>query len=105
MGMCLNKKVIGGLALAGLAIFLIAPGAIGALLPLLILAICPLSMVFMMRAMSGSGGSDCSKDGEQPETEAASTEIAKLRAEVEQLRAEQAHQGSPLATPDLRRTN
>jgi hypothetical protein len=51
--MCINKKVVIGLAGAGVVLYLVAPGAIGAALPLLLLAICPLSMIVMMRAMSG----------------------------------------------------
>lgn len=104
MGMCLNKKVIGGLALAGLAIFLVAPGAIGAALPLLVFAACPLSMIVMMRAMSGSGRSACAT-GDEGEGDKASEEIVKLRAEVDQLRAEQAGRVAPIATTDVHGTN
>lgn len=51
-GMCINKKVVGGLVVAALGIWWLAPAAIGAALPLLVLALCPLSMLFMMMSMS-----------------------------------------------------
>ncbi|MBW3577402.1 MAG: DUF2933 domain-containing protein [Actinobacteria bacterium] len=54
--MCINKKVVAGLAAVGLGIWWLAPGAIGAAMPLLLIAICPLSMVFMMKAMGGMNG-------------------------------------------------
>ncbi len=54
--MCINKKVVGGLAIVGLGIWWLAPGAIAAALPLLLIAICPLSMLFMMKAMGGMNG-------------------------------------------------
>lgn len=81
--MCINKKVIAGLVAAGVIVYLVAPGAIGAALPLLILAICPLSMIVMMRVMSG--GKSKSEASDQLE----SSEVSELRAEVERLRVEQ----------------
>lgn len=90
---CFNHKVIGGLALAALAVFLIAPGAFSAVLPLLFVAACPLSMVLMMRGMSGG---QCSTRGSEAEQErpagttgpspTAEAEIVRLRAEIDQLR-------------------
>lgn len=53
--MCLNWKVIGGLAAAGLGVAVFAPNLIGAALPLLLLAACPLSMIVMMGAIGGMG--------------------------------------------------
>lgn len=97
---CFNPKVLGGLALAGLAVFLVAPGAFSAVLPLLFVAACPLSMVLMMRGMSGgqcnSRGSQAGQE-HQPEatgavssTSAAEAELARLQAEIDQLKAERA---------------
>lgn len=51
--MCLNWKVIAGLAAVGVGIYAIAPETAVAALPLLILAICPLSMMLMMKGMQG----------------------------------------------------
>lgn len=87
--MCINKKVLGGLAVAGLAIFALAPNLFGAALPLLVVAICPLSMLLMMRGMSGSGSS-CSTGGGRRGAASAADEIAELRAEVQRLRTEHA---------------
>ncbi len=81
--MCFNKKVVIGLVAAGVVLYLVAPGAIGAALPLLLLAICPLSMFVMMRAMSG-GKSKSDATGQSE-----SSEVNELRAEVERLRVEQ----------------
>ena len=91
--MCLNKKVIGGLAVAAVAIYLLAPNLFGAALPLLIFAACPLSMLLMMRMMSGSGKASCSTTASETGGDA---ELAQLRAEVERLRVEQ--QAAPRPT-------
>lgn len=95
--MCLNKKVVAGLAIAGLGIYLFAPNVFGAALPLLILAACPLSMIVMMRMMSGSDDRSCATGKGH-----ADDELSHLRTEVERLRAEQgvAPERS-LRTPDL----
>ena len=97
---CFNPKVLGGLGLTAVAVYLVAPGAFSAVLPLLVMAACPLSMVLMMRAMSGgqksSRGSHAAQDHQTDATGAGSSmptaeaEIARLRAEVDQLKAEQA---------------
>ena len=87
-GMCINKKVVAGLAVAGVALYLVAPNLIGAALPLLILAACPLSMVVMMKAMSGSNQQSeptTAGDNEGTDTDI-DAELASLRAEVARLR-------------------
>lgn len=45
---CLNWKVVTGLIVVGLGVWVAAPGAIGAALPFLVLLACPLSMIGMM---------------------------------------------------------
>jgi len=50
--MCLNWKVIAALAGVGALVWLVAPNLLAAAVPLLVVAICPLSMVLMMGAMS-----------------------------------------------------
>ncbi len=52
--MCLNWKVLTGLALVGLIVLVVAPQLILAALPILLIAACPLSMLFMMRGMAGN---------------------------------------------------
>lgn len=95
--MCINKKVVGWLAFGGLAVYLAAPNLIGAALPLLILAVCPLSMIVMMRGMSRNGGSSCADDQQTRETDI-DAELTNLRAEVARLRAER----DPADTVDTR---
>jgi hypothetical protein len=51
--MCLNWKVVAGLAVVALAVVVVAPQYIWATLPLLIVVACPLSMIFMMRGIHG----------------------------------------------------
>lgn len=53
MGMCLDKRVLGGLAVAGLGVAVFAPHLLTAMLPILFIAICPLSMLLMGKAMMG----------------------------------------------------
>lgn len=69
--MCLNKRVLIGLGLAALAVLALAPRALAAAGPILLLAACPLSMVLMMRSMSGHKGSPASSSSEPPEPESA----------------------------------
>ncbi|MHB8576415.1 MAG: heavy metal-binding domain-containing protein [Dehalococcoidia bacterium] len=56
MKMCLNWKVIGGLAVVGAGIWILDPKLIAAAFPLLLLAACPLSMLLMMGGMGKMGG-------------------------------------------------
>jgi hypothetical protein len=51
--MCLNKKVLIGLGVVAVGLVVLRPGWALPALPFLILAICPLSMIFMMRGMKG----------------------------------------------------
>ncbi len=79
---CLNWKVMAALAAAGLGLYVLAPMVAAAVLPLLIVAACPLSMLLMMRVM-GSMGSSKTMDGTDD-----ADQVARLRAEVATLRAE-----------------
>lgn len=64
-GMCINWKVVAGLAVVGVGIWVVKPTLIGAALPLLILAACPLSMLLMMRGMGGQCATEPQGAGEQ----------------------------------------
>lgn len=59
MKMCLNPKVLGGLAVVAVGLFVFAPEAALAALPVLLALACPLSMVgmalFMGKGMKGMG--------------------------------------------------
>jgi UPF0716 family protein affecting phage T7 exclusion len=82
--MCLTWRVLGGLAAVGAGVYLFAPGLFAATLPLLVLAICPLSMVLMMAAMRGG------QDGSgKATTAAARAETEDLEAQSRRLEGEQ----------------
>lgn len=53
---CLNWKVIVGVVVAAVALFLVAPSTAPAALPLLLVAVCPLSMLLMVWGMRGGRG-------------------------------------------------
>ncbi|MGH3666395.1 MAG: DUF2933 domain-containing protein [Egibacteraceae bacterium] len=79
-----------GLAVAGAAIWVSAPQWIGAALPLLIVAICPLSMLFMMKAMNSGKGAACEQRASQAGTEQpalAAADGSVEGASVQELRA------------------
>ncbi len=129
LGMCLNWKVVVGLALVALGIWTLAPNLIGSALPVLIVLACPLSMLLMMRGMGnmgntghmgGMGGMESNMDSQSaarsmppPQTQRlapaqplSNTErLAELRAQVDDLQAEQhaiAHAIAILEDPTAR---
>ena len=89
--MCLNPKVLAGLAVVGVGIYVYAPGLFAAALPLLVLAVCPLSMVLMMKAMSGGmkgNASGCEQTSEDSAGARAMSD-AELEAQLQGLQAQQ----------------
>jgi hypothetical protein len=67
---CLDPRVLVGLAVAGVAIAVLAPGLVGAAFPLLLVAACPLSMAVMMLAMRQPGqGSSVAETGPDRESD------------------------------------
>jgi hypothetical protein len=102
--MCLNRKVLTGAGVVALGVLLFAPRMFGAVLPLLMVAICPLSMLVMMRAMSGSRNR-CQTGGAagQPAADT-DAEIVRMQAEIDRLRAEAAGRpaGQPIPPPTAR---
>lgn len=62
--MCFNKQVLIGLGVVALGVLAVAPRLPGAVAPLLLLAACPLSMLFVMRAMYGQC-QDCRKKAQR----------------------------------------
>ncbi|MGH9244287.1 MAG: DUF2933 domain-containing protein [Acidimicrobiales bacterium] len=79
------------------AVYLVAPQTFGAALPVLLVLACPLSMVLMMRAMNGGHSYRAEEAGTTAtRSDAATTiypavdeaEAARMRAEIDQLRAE-----------------
>jgi hypothetical protein len=87
-GMCFNRNVLIGLGVAALGVLVLAPDAFGAVLPLLVVLACPLSMVFMMRAMDRGAKQSSSPQDAKPTDDPVSSELVRLQVEVDQLRAE-----------------
>ncbi|MGH2580535.1 MAG: DUF2933 domain-containing protein [Actinomycetota bacterium] len=85
--MCLNWKVIGGLAAVGVGVWLVAPNLLIGALPLLLIAVCPLSMVLMMKGMDRGQHSSQPEGAKTDPRVAPSREvrIAELHAEREVL--------------------
>lgn len=97
--MCLNWKVLAGLGLIGVWVGVYRPDFLGSALPILILAACPLSMLWMMRAM-GHGAETASRTP----TTGISVDPAELRTRMNLLAAEQeqiSEQLARLSTPSL----
>ncbi|MGH8925585.1 MAG: DUF2933 domain-containing protein [Acidimicrobiia bacterium] len=90
--MCLNWKVLAGLGVVALGIGVLAPGAFGRALPLLLLAACPLSMMAMMGSMS-RGGHGAPPANVVPEVE----DLTTLRTRQAALAAEQEQVSERLA--------
>jgi hypothetical protein len=104
-GLCLDWKVLAVLGLIGVGLWMVAPAAIGAILPLLLLAACPLSMLLMMRGMTGGRcaaqpGQVAAPGGGKTST---AEELAGLKAQHAQLAQQiarlEAGQVSPAPAP------
>lgn len=91
LGMCFNWKVLAGLGIIAVGVLLFAPGAALAVLPLLLLAVCPLSMVMMMFAMRGhvAGASEsCHHAENEASVETKRARLTALRKEEQRLQLE-----------------
>jgi len=100
MQMCLNWKVLAGLAVVGVGIWLFAPQFALAALPVLLVAACPLSMLFMMRGMMRGGDQPASQSSQASDTQPTRKErLAALKNQEEALTAQIAEleqAGSPV---------
>ncbi len=87
---CFNRNVLIGLGVVALGVLALRPEAIGAAVPVLVLLACPLSMVVMMRTMNHTSAPAGTIPGADagPAEAATDLEVVRLRAEVDQLRAE-----------------
>jgi hypothetical protein len=85
--------VVAVAALIGVGLWIVAPGALAGVVPLLFVLACPLGMVFMMKAMGGMGRQN-REDAEPAPTANPATssareqELAELRGELESLKSE-----------------
>ena len=93
--MCLNWKVVAGLAVVGVLVWFLAPQFVLGAIPLLILAACPLSMLFMMRGMQGGGDKTASLSVRTSESHAfeltRDEQLAEMRSRLSGLQEEQAY--------------
>ena len=89
-GICLNWRVVAGLALVGGGVWVLAPNLVGAALPLLLVAACPLSMLLMMRGMQQRQPAPPPAPGRLPAGTGQTREeyLAALRAEQEEIARE-----------------
>ncbi len=85
MRCCLNPKVIAGLGVAALALWLLAPATGAAAIPLLVGLICPLSMGVMMWQMRKGGSSHPA--GPPAQATDVDAELSELREELAIARA------------------
>jgi len=93
LGMCLNWKVLAGLAVVGLLVLVVAPQFIGVALPLLLVAACPLSMLFLLRGMCGHGSANQTASQPTQLPAGGSTrdeQLAELQSRLSSVQAEQA---------------
>lgn len=60
---CFNPKVLAGLAAVGVGLLIFAPGLLASALPLLLILVCPLSMLFMMKGMASMGSRGAQQAG------------------------------------------
>lgn len=94
---CINPKGIVGLAVVAVGVWVFAPGAFAAALPLLLVAICPLSMVGMMYMMSRGGPTEqASEKGAEDGPGGSAMEA--LAAQVSDLEARLRAQSVPVET-------
>lgn len=62
---CLNPKVIVVLGVAGVGLWLFVPNALVAALPVLLVLVCPISMLLMALSMNSKSNSHCAAANEQ----------------------------------------
>ena len=93
--MCLNWRVLVGLAVAGLGIGLFVPGLLGRALPILLLAACPISMLVMMATMK----QPTSQAPAPEDIDSLQAQLADLTGRQEQVRERLAHLASPQPNP------
>ncbi len=84
LAMCLNPKVLAGLAVLAAVVFVFQPRLLSVALPVLLLAACPLSMAAMMWGMRRSSGSRTPASS----TLGSEARMAELRAELVRMKTE-----------------
>jgi hypothetical protein len=94
--MCFNRKAVIGLGAAALIVLALSPGTLISAAPLLMFALCPLSMLLMVRGMSsgnrtGAGGATA-QHGDTVSAHTATSsdgpQLRELAEEVNRLKAQ-----------------
>ena len=80
--MCIDKRVVAGLAGVALVVFALSPRLLAGLAPVLIMAACPLSMVLMMRGMAGRAQEAPPAPGDDPQLRELAEEVNRLKVEL-----------------------
>lgn len=89
LGMCIDKRVLIGLGVLTVGIWVAYPQLVGAALPFVILLVCPLSMMLMMRGGHGAqdmGGHQIASVHDR--LASLERERARIDAEIARTRAE-----------------
>ncbi|TMC44773.1 MAG: DUF2933 domain-containing protein [Chloroflexi bacterium] len=86
LGMCFDWRVLTGLAAVGVGIWLIAPQLVAPALPILVVLICPLSMLLMARMMATSTARNGQAISPTERLAALEREQARLDAEIARAR-------------------
>ena len=100
--MCLNWKVLVGLAIMGLAVWVVAPRLVLAALPLLLVVACPLSMLVMIGRMRG--GQPAQANHSLTAGRTSDEQVTELRARLLNVQAEQeviARQIAEIESPEI----
>jgi hypothetical protein len=88
MKMHVNWKILAALGAAGVGlVYLVAPNLVAAALPIVLLAVCPLSMLLMMKGMQGSQGE---AHGQQQTAQEESSVGLTHEEQITRLRSQQA---------------
>ena len=100
--MCLNWKVLVGLAVVGLAVWVVAPQLVLAALPLLLIVACPLSMLVMMGRMRGGQPVQVNQSPAMDRTR--DEQVGELQSRLLSVQAEQeaiARQIAEIESPEI----
>ena len=96
LGLCLDRRVLAGLAVSAAVLWLIAPQLALAALPVLLVLACPLSMALMAWMMRGAiHGTSTSAGSPSQRLLALEREQARLAAEIARQRGELENAGAP----------
>ena len=102
--MCFNWRVVAALAVVGLIIGVVASQLLLEAIPLLILAACPLSMLFMMRGMQGGRQSSSQSPQVSPSRIEGNTregQIAALKGQLASTQAQLEALSQETAEPEI----